>query len=100
MTPQQRALLEGLMYGPGVPPSSTRRPAWMADAACLEHPEVEFIPADQRSEDKAAAALAICRRCLCRAECRSFALADPSLLGIWAGTTTAERRAMRRQAAA
>lgn len=72
----------------------------MADGACLEHPEVEFIPADQRSEDKAIAARAICGRCLCRAECLAYSLADPTLLGIWAETTTAERRDLRRRSAA
>lgn len=87
------------MYGLGVPPSSARRPAWMADGACIEHPEVEFIPADQRPEDKAAAARAICSRCLCRAECLSYALAD-DVLGIWGGTTSAERRKLRRRSAA
>ena len=88
------------MFGAGTPAPIPRRPAWMADGACIEHPGIEFIPADQRSEDKAARAKAICSRCLCRAECLAYALADDSLLGVWAGTTTAERRAMRRRAAA
>ena len=100
MTPQERTLLEGMMYGLGVPPSSARRPAWMADAACLEHPEVEFIPANPSTEQNADEARAICARCLCREECLAYALADPGLLGIWGGTTTAERRTMRRQQAA
>ena len=75
------------------------RPAWMADAACLEHPEVEFVPRLGRSEANADAARAICAGCLCRADCLGYALADESLLGIWAGTTTAERRELRRMAA-
>ena len=100
MTPQEQALLEGLMYGLGVPPSSARRPAWMADAACIEHPEVEFIPPSTSSEDHATRARAVCGRCLCRAECLAYALADPTLLGVWGGTSTAERRAMRRRSAA
>ena len=100
MTPQERTLLEGLMYGLGVPPSSARRPVWMADGACLEHPDVEFIPANTSTEQNAAEARAICGSCLCRAECEEYALADPTLLGIWAGTTTAERRTRRRRSAA
>lgn len=52
MNASDRYLLEALMFGLGVPSSSSGRPAWMADGACIEHPEVEFIPADQRSEDK------------------------------------------------
>lgn len=75
------------------------RPAWMADGACREHPEVQFIPLSPRTEEHADEARAICRRCLCRAECRAYALADPDLLGIWGGTTTVERRVMRRRLA-
>ena len=88
------------MFGLGVPPSSARRPAWMEDAACIEHPEVEFIPPARSSEDHARAAKAICSRCLCRDECLAYALADPTLLGVWGGTSTAERREMRRRRAA
>ena len=100
MTPQERTLLEGLMFGLGVPPSSIRRPAWMDDAACLEHPEVQFVPLNPSTEQNAHEARAICARCLCRDECLAYALADPTLLGIWAGTTTAERRQMRKRLAA
>ena len=100
MTPAERTLLEGLMYGLGVPPSSARRPSWMADGACLEHPEVQFIPMNPVTEQHADDARAICSQCLCRPECLAYAVADPTLLGIWAGTTTAERKRMRRQRAA
>lgn len=99
VTLRDRALLEGLMVGLDVPPSGARRPAWMADGACIEHPEIEFIPPSSRTEANADAARAVCRGCLCRAECAAYAyaLADDGLVGIWAGTTTAERRAMCRQ---
>ena len=100
MTPGERTLIDGLMFGLGVPPSSARRPSWMADGACLEHPEVDFIPANPSTEQNADEARAICGRCLCRAECAEYALADPTLLGIWAGSTTAERRMLRRRSAA
>ena len=55
-------LLEGLTFGLGVPPSSARRPARMADGACLEHPEVEFIPSQPATEQNADDARAICSR--------------------------------------
>lgn len=100
MTPQERTLLEGLMHGLDVPRSRARRPAWMEDGACLEHPEVQFIPLNKRTEENADEARAICSGCLCRDECLAYALSDTSLVGIWAGTTTAERRKMRRQRAA
>ena len=59
-----------------------------------------FIPANPSTEQNADEARAICGRCLCRAECAEYALADPTLLGIWAGSTTAERRMLRRRSAA
>lgn len=34
-----------------------------------------------------------------RVECLDYALADPSLVGVWGGTGKAERRALRREAA-
>ena len=88
------------MFGLDVSPSRARRPAWMADGACLEHPEIQFVPANPVSEQHALEARTICGRCLCRAECLDYALGDPTLVGIWAGTTTADRRRMRRQRAA
>lgn len=79
--------------------ASAYRPR-MADGACLEHPELEFIPAIPITEQNADEARAICSRCLCRDECLDYALADPTLVGIWAGTTTVERPKLRRQQAA
>lgn len=61
------------MYGLGVPPASARRPEWMDDGACLEHPDVEFVPANARTEANGDQARAICSRCLCRDECRAYA---------------------------
>lgn len=100
MTPAERAALLALMTARDFPVVIPKRPAWMADAACIEHPEVEFIPPSTSSEDHATRARAVCGRCLCRAECLAYALADPTLLGVWGGTSTAERRAMRRRSAA
>jgi WhiB family redox-sensing transcriptional regulator len=71
-------------------------PAWYADAACREHPDLEFVllplgtgsvEIEQRK--------AICRRCLVREECLAYALADPSLDGVWGGTTKPERAILR-----
>ncbi len=57
------------------------------------------MPPNPRTEENATMARAICARCSCRAECLAYALADLDLLGIWAGTTTAERRKMRKRKA-
>lgn len=68
------------------------RPAWADDAACIEHPLVNFHPG--RGE-RTAPALAVCRGCLVIAECRSYALEHDLEHGIWGGTTGRDRRAMR-----
>lgn len=71
----------------------TRRPAWMKDAACVEHPEVNFFI--ERGESSAPAKR-VCAGCLCARECLSFAIATgDELAGVWGGTSPRERRAMR-----
>lgn len=66
-------------------------PAWYADAACREHPEVRWVGSDN-SGPKVRAAKAICAECLVQAECLATAMDDPTLVGVWGGTTTRERQ--------
>ena len=42
-------------------------------------------------------ARAVCGACTVRSDCLAYALADPSLVGLWGGTTEKERRQMRRR---
>jgi WhiB family redox-sensing transcriptional regulator len=73
------------------------KPAWHADVACLEHPELTWFPA--QGEDQTAAK-AICSTCLVVAECRSWSLAQgPELQGLWGGLSAQERKGRRRPAA-
>ncbi len=97
MAVTERQVIAALMTGVDLPdrPVSLLRPPWMADGACLEHPELDFVPPSPRNEERATDAQAICGDCLVRRHCLAYALADPLLLGIWGGTTTAERRAIR-----
>lgn len=69
------------------------RPPWMRDAACREHPEVDFYA--PRDAEKARAT---CARCLVTDECLTFALANGEA-GVWGGTDEAERRDRRKRAA-
>lgn len=70
------------------------RPAWHADAACREHPEVDWFPA---SGGSLAAAKAVCSACLVADECLAWALSlDEDVDGVWAGTSKRERRRLRR----
>ena len=72
-------------------------PAWHADAACKEHPELSWFP--ELGEDSTAAK-AVCSTCLVVAECRSWSLAQgPALQGIWGGLSGQERRRRRRPVA-
>lgn len=66
------------------------RPAWHADAACHEHPELTWFPA--KGEDQTAAK-AVCSGCLVLAECRAWALQQGAgLVGIWGGLSGREGR--------
>jgi WhiB family redox-sensing transcriptional regulator len=66
--------------------------AFVVDGACLEHPEVSWFP-DQG--ERGSAAIAICHRCLVRAECLQLALREGLAEGIFGGTTPDQRRKMR-----
>jgi hypothetical protein len=67
------------------------RPAFHADAACREHPEVDFFPDVGAT---ATDAKRICAGCLVRAECLEYALAGCER-GIWGGTSSRDRRRLR-----
>ena len=52
----------------------------------------EFFPGCGQSVEPAEA---LCRACLCRADCLAFALADPDAVGVWGGTSPRERARLR-----
>ena len=60
------------------------RPAWPADAACRGHDAALFFP---ETGEYLRQAHALCETCRVRVACCTFALADASLQGVWAGTT-------------
>ena len=68
---------------------------WMSEALCVNVESELFF-----SEDRAGirAAKSICAVCPVREECLRYALERPDLDGIWGGTTTSERRQLRRRA--
>lgn len=75
------------------------RPAWFADALCREPSALaevgcHFVDAE-RHKDARERAMQVCGRCAVMLECREYALADPSLLGVFGGTDSAARKAMR-----
>ena len=67
------------------------RPAWMADAACREHPEVNYHPT---AGQPTAPAKAVCAGCLTRSECLAYAQSEGIGFGVWGGLSAQERRAL------
>jgi WhiB family transcriptional regulator, redox-sensing transcriptional regulator len=79
-----------------IPPPTGLDNAWMQRAACLHHEPELFFPPGPSAVDHIAQAQAICRGCPVARECLEVALADPTLLGVWGGTSETQRAAIRR----
>jgi WhiB family transcriptional regulator, redox-sensing transcriptional regulator len=72
---------------------------WMPRSACRGTETELFFPAAEAGRAlQVRAAKAVCDRCEVRASCLSYAL-ETMQHGIWGGTTTDERTAMRRSQA-
>ena len=69
--------------------------SWMEDALCAQTDPDAFHPG---KSDTNTAAKRTCAACDVTTECLAYALADPSLEGVWGGTSVRERQAMRRTA--
>jgi len=69
---------------------------WMRQAACLgSEPEV-FFPPGPSAIEHTEAARRVCRGCTVIDDCLRVALADPTLVGVWGGTSEAQRAGLRR----
>ena len=68
-------------------------PLWQELAACRGMTPEIFFP---ESGATLAPARRVCAGCPVAQECRSVAIADPSLQGIWGGTSARERDRLRR----
>ena len=67
---------------------------WMHAAACRgKHDVVNFFPNKSESD---AAAKALCSICQVIVPCFLYAMDDPTLMGVWAGTTANSRERLRR----
>jgi hypothetical protein len=73
-----------------------QRPAWHADAACREHPEIKWFP--ERGADLAAIR-AVCACCLVQAECYQSAIDHDERDGWWAGMSAKRLHQVRHAAA-
>ena len=63
-------------------------------AVCQDEDPAIWFPL-RYSRTALAEARQVCDLCPIAAECLEYALAEPDLDGIWAGTTPSERKAMR-----
>jgi WhiB family redox-sensing transcriptional regulator len=68
---------------------------WMRDALCAEYDRELFFPERGQSSVEAKR---LCGRCLVQRECREYALADDTLVGVWGGTSASEREQVRKAA--
>jgi WhiB family transcriptional regulator, redox-sensing transcriptional regulator len=73
------------------------RPPWQADAACREHPEIDWFPSASQS---IAPAKRVCAGCLVRSQCEQWAVPQGAeLWGIWGGLSQRERIRLNRSRA-
>ena len=99
----EESLTRWLMM-PGIPDiddafrQMLRRPDWQSEAACRGEGTRKWVGDGEGAPY--AAQKAVCAECPVREPCLAFALANKSLMGCWGGTTEAERRELRRRAAA
>ena len=73
----------------------THRPLWQLETACRGLGTEGFIIKNGGRHNRA-----LCGDCPVRQECLEAALANAELVGLWGGTTDAERREMRRASVA
>ena len=87
--PAHKGYIRATPHGPDRPDD------WRDRAECKDDPtpDLWFVPPGDRHG--IAAAKAICRRCPVAAECLAEAMADPSIVGVWGGTTEVERAKLR-----
>ena len=87
--PAHKGYIRATPHGPDRPDD------WRDRAACKDDPtpDLWFVPPGDRHG--IAAAKAICHRCPVAAECLAEAMADPSIVGVWGGTSEVERAKLR-----
>ena len=74
-------------------------PAWVDDARCAGAPSDIFFPEGGGHHAAVDYAKNLCAGCPVATQCLSEALADPSLVGVWGGTTEHDRKKLRKDAA-
>jgi WhiB family redox-sensing transcriptional regulator len=73
------------------------RPAFFTDAACRGMGPAQWFPSKGKATN---AVRERCAACPVVRECLDYALADPTLQGIWGGTSEEQRDQLRRRRSA
>ncbi len=87
--PAHKGYIRATLHGPDRPDD------WREQAACKDDPTPDLWFVAPSDHHGIAAAKAICRRCPVAAECLAEAMADPSIVGVWGGTSEVERAKLR-----
>jgi WhiB family redox-sensing transcriptional regulator len=87
--------IEEALLGALQVPVTDERP-WMVFAACREQDPDLFFP---QTKEEAERAIAICRTCPVRSECREYSLEAAERFGVWGGLTEKQRLRLLRQPA-
>ena len=73
-------------------PIEFRRADWMSDAACRDTDPNDWVTEHSTGMSKQRE---MCAECPVRQECLDYAMAEPTLKGMWGGLTATERTAIR-----
>lgn len=65
----------------------------LPQAACRDRPDLTWYPKDEDGP-QARAAVNVCCGCPHVAACAAWAIANPSVEGVWGGLTTSQRRTL------
>jgi WhiB family redox-sensing transcriptional regulator len=68
---------------------------WMKDAACKGNTEGDWFPEQPGRTPAIKIALDICKQCAVKQECLDYAMARPTLHGIWGGLSARKRGSLR-----
>ena len=90
--PAHKGYIRATPHGPDRPDD------WRDRAECKDDPTPDLWFVTPSDRHGIAAAKAICRRCPVAAECLAEAMANPSIVGVWGGTTENQRAKIRARA--
>lgn len=77
--------------------SGIKAPSFDGSQVCAKVDPELFFPDPTETQERLQQVKPLCDSCAFLAPCLEYALANPSMQGIWAGTSDRERKLMRRR---